>query len=149
MLSSPGAGLVTIIRGKAIGLCHAGAALNLSSKLDVTYNKVQREPNDRMDGSTTGRLGRQGGESRAAGELLESPPWDTGWKAWRGPQGTGGYCWARRGGKLRACQEEDVHSGLALCPSRSLRGAQHCGEVRWEEKGPLTYGTDVELSSIC
>jgi len=40
MVSSSGAGLVTIASGKAIGLYHAGSTLNFSSKLDVMYNKV-------------------------------------------------------------------------------------------------------------
>lgn len=49
MLSSPGAGLGSIFSGKAIGLFHAGDALNLTSylKLDIIHNFTSvKEPND-------------------------------------------------------------------------------------------------------
>lgn len=63
--------------------------------------KRNRESQDCMDEFMIGKIGGKGFGDRAAGELLDSPSWDAGKKAWSRPQATGGHFWARCGGKLQ------------------------------------------------
>ncbi|XP_009637777.2 kelch-like protein 14 [Egretta garzetta] len=66
---------------------------------------------DCTDGFITGSLG---GGGRAAEELLESPPWDMGQKAWSRLQAAGGNSWAWCDGKLQKWQERDEITAMTL-----------------------------------